>query len=226
LGNRKRIITVSNANKQAISKNWRISETRQKFVYVIYNCADEPPTQSRPSADDHTTKDIVTMGHLVSYKNPDGWLKTATTLTRQFANVRFIWLGSGDRLNELKIKTEGNKNILFPGFINDPIPYLQKATIYYQPSLQETHGIAVLEAMSCHLPCVVSEAGGLPESVADGVNGLVVPPDDVNKHVAALKKLITDPRLCNDYGWNGYKKYQQQFSFKPFKSAMDRVYLH
>jgi glycosyltransferase involved in cell wall biosynthesis len=225
LGKGKRIITVSRANRAAVCKAWDISEKKASFVNVIYNCVDRAGGGVHRSADGSATRDIITMGHLVGYKNPGTWLKTAITITRQFTDVRFIWLGNGELFEEYKKKAGPGEKILFPGLADDPYPYLDKAAIYYQPSLHETHGIAVLEAMSCHLPCVVSETGGLPESVTDGFNGFLVPPVDADSHVAALKKLILDPELCREFGSNGYQQYLERFTFDKFCAEMDRLYL-
>ena len=145
-------------------------------------------------------------------------------MTERLKDVQFTWLGNGPLLEEMKREAEGF-NIYFTGIIEDPSPYLENAAVYYQPSLHETQGIAVIEAMSHHLPCVVSQTGGLPESIENNVNGILVPPEDAEQHIAALERLIADPSLALKYGINGYEKYKAMFSFEKFKSEMDNIYL-
>lgn len=225
LSNRKLIITVSKANKQALCEAWRIKEAKARFVTVIYNCVAEGRAGNENYPDVASpVRNIITMGHVVSYKNPQVWIRVAKTITERLKDVQFTWLGNGPLLEEMRKEAE-SFNIYFTGLIEDPVPYLENAAIYYQPSLHETHGIAVIEAMSHHLPCVVSQTGGLPESVENNVNGILVPPEDADQHIAAIEKLIANPALALEYGTNGYQKYKDLFSFEKFKSEMDNIYL-
>jgi glycosyltransferase involved in cell wall biosynthesis len=224
LSNRKRIITVSKANKRAICEAWQIQDAKARFVTVIYNCVAEIRAGNENyHSSTSPVKHIITMGHVVSYKNPQVWMKVAKTMTGRLKDVQFTWFGNGPLLEEMRKEAKGF-NIYFTGTIEDPVPYLQNAAVYYQPSLHETHGIAVIEAMSHHLPCVVSQTGGLPESVENNVNGILVPPEDANQHITAIEKLLTDPALALEYGTKGYEKYKVLFSFEKFKSEMDKIY--
>ena len=75
--------------------------------------------------------------------------------------------------------------------------WLRQLDVYAAPSRldSESFGVAVVEAGACGLPVVVSDVGGLPEVVVDGVTGLVVPRDDVPALQAALKRLVLDAGL-------------------------------
>lgn len=64
----------------------------------------------------------------------------------------------------------------------------------------ENMPLSVLEAMATSLPVVVSGLGGLPELVRDGVEGLVVPPDDVDALASALCRLDDEPALSRALG--------------------------
>lgn len=72
---------------------------------------------------------------------------------------------------------------------------LRLLDIYVAPSRHESFGVAVIEAMACGLPVVVSDAGGLPEVVQAGVSGLVVPVGDVAALADALAALVVDAGL-------------------------------
>ncbi|MBC7913685.1 MAG: glycosyltransferase family 4 protein [Pyrinomonadaceae bacterium] len=226
LGERKMIITVSNSNKNLISENWDISDRSKSFIFVIHNCLIESEFNNeckfiRKSDGQH----IVTFGHVVNYKNPTIWLEVAKLVTSKRKNVHFSWFGNGPLIDYFKKSTEHDDKINFKGVVADPYNYLKKATIYYQPSLFETHGIAVVEAMSNCLPCVVSDVGGLPESIQHQYSGLVVHPTNVSEQVNAILSLLDNAELRKELGLNGYKKYMNSFSFKIFKIKMDAIYI-
>ena len=73
------------------------------------------------------------------------------------------------------------------------IQLLSHATAFVCPSLYEPLGIVNLEAMACGSAVVASHVGGIPEVVADGETGLLVPPDDPKALADALNTLARDP---------------------------------
>jgi glycosyltransferase involved in cell wall biosynthesis len=220
---RKHITTVSAHNKELIWTNWEISKPKHQFIQVIYNCVLIHPS-SGPMMFDSQMRNILTMGHVIDYKNPQLWLDIAKTITALYDDVQFIWLGSGPLLEAMKAATVTLPQISFPGAVTSPDTYLSKAYIYYQPSLYETQGIGVLEAMSHYLPCVVTRTGGLPESVTDNYNGLLVDPLNAREHIAALIDLLDNPEKCRRLGHTGRMKYESTFSFAHFKTSMDTIY--
>src|SRR5690606_27458878 len=74
--------------------------------------------------------------------------------------------------------------------------YLAAFDIFVYPSVREGLGSTLLDAMAFGLPIVASRAGGIPEIVEDGVNGLLIPPGDPDALVQALVRLLDDPALC------------------------------
>jgi glycosyltransferase involved in cell wall biosynthesis len=72
--------------------------------------------------------------------------------------------------------------------------------VFCLPAHFEPFGLVVLEAMAHGLPCIVSEVGVLPDLVADGESGIVVPRGDVDSLVAALVRLLSDESLRQAMG--------------------------
>ena len=75
--------------------------------------------------------------------------------------------------------------------------WLNRMDIYVAASRldSESFGVAVVEAMACGVPVVVSDAGGLPEVVVHGVSGLVVPREQPQALAASLAELVLDTAL-------------------------------
>ncbi|MEO8198461.1 MAG: glycosyltransferase, partial [Thermoanaerobaculia bacterium] len=65
--------------------------------------------------------------------------------------------------------------------------------LFLLPSESESFGLAALEALSCAVPVVASTAGGIPEVVRDGVDGLLFPVGDVAAMGAGAIALLSDP---------------------------------
>jgi glycosyltransferase involved in cell wall biosynthesis len=88
-----------------------------------------------------------------------------------------------------------------------------RASVYCLPSRFEPYGLSLLEAMAHGLPCVVTDVGALPEIVADGETGLVVPPDDNLGLSAALHRLLDDPRYARRLGAGGRERVERELSW-------------
>ncbi|RPJ79763.1 MAG: glycosyltransferase [Alphaproteobacteria bacterium] len=106
----------------------------------------------------------------------------------------------------------GLESIKFIGYRKNLDSIYKRSTIYFQPSLLESHGISVIEAMAHGLPCVTSDIGGLPESVVNGETGFTCPPDDVDCFVSQIIKLLDDDKLRCKMGQSGKLRAKTLFS--------------
>ncbi|MDB5120204.1 MAG: hypothetical protein JWN56_1422 [Sphingobacteriales bacterium] len=226
LGRNTRLITVSNDMKKAIIGKWKIIDTKHRFIDVIYNCVTEEDfvTDLSPHSPSLGNKTIVTMGHVDQRKNPFLWLKVAKAVLKQRQNIDFIWLGNGPYLDHFINATNNYENIHFLGLVTNRQPFLNECSIYYQPSLIEPQGIAVLEAMYHGKACVVANVGGLPESVLNNFNGILVNPNNLKENVDSIINLLDNDKLRLGYGSNSSKRYQDMFTYNSFKSKMNAVY--
>ena len=225
LGNHKTIVTVSNANRTVVLKNWEITDPKKQFVKVVYNCLPADYEKDiKPRVNSESQQVVLTLGHVIDYKNPTTWLTVAKMVTAINANVVFKWVGSGPLYSDFEKLGKDLDRIRFEGYSNNPKSYLAKADIYYQPSIYETHGIAVVEAMAHGLSCVVSNAGGLPESVLNGYNGFLADANNAETQADAIQKLLNDGHERSNFGSKGYKRYQELFTYASFKKNMDALY--
>lgn len=205
LGRKKRLCTVSRFAAELINNAWHVPST------VIYNPA--PQNCAIPVTERQRGIRIITMGHVVDYKNPYTWLSVAQRVLAQHPEVSFVWYGEGPLLERLRGLSKGLQGVFFPGSTAEPQRVLSEADVYFHPSDLESHGIAVVEAMCHGLPCVVSHAGGLPESVTDGLNGFVLAPDDGCGMADALCRLVEDVDMRHAMGNAGKIIAQEKFSF-------------
>jgi len=82
----------------------------------------------------------------------------------------------------------------------DPVPVYQRASVFVLPSVADGFGFAVLEAMACGLPVIISESTGAKDCVRDGEEGFVVPDRDVEAIRVRLLELYRDPALARRMG--------------------------
>lgn len=202
-----RVMTVSEAAAETVSENMGIPRNRLDVVYNSCGVAGRGEKSVPPI--------ILTAGHLVAYKNPDLWLEVALAVLQEWPDSLFVWLGDGELLESIREKVRRaslDKRILLPGYVPDPPTWYAQATVYFQPSLRESHGIAVLEAMAHALPCVVANTGGLPESVVDGETGYVCSPADSAAFAGRITELLGDTALRERMGTAGRLRVERHFS--------------
>jgi starch synthase len=115
---------------------------------------------------------------------------------------------------------------------------LSAATTFVCPSVYEPLGIVNLEAMACALPVVGTATGGIPEVVADGVTGRLVPiqqlddgtgtPVDPQRFVAdlaaALSAVVADPAAAREMGIAGRRRAEAEFSWASIAERTRAVY--
>ncbi|HEY7213157.1 MAG TPA: glycosyltransferase, partial [Thermoanaerobaculia bacterium] len=101
------------------------------------------------------------------------------------------------------------------------------ADVFLLPSESESFGLAALEAMSCEVPVIASDAGGLPEVVVHGETGFLCPVGDVDAMAAAALRLLTDEDLRRRFGAASRRRAVEEFSqetvVRRYRSIYQRV---
>ena len=101
----------------------------------------------------------------------------------------------------------------------DVIGLLSEATVFACPSVYEPLGIVNLEAMACGTAVVASAVGGIPEVVADGETGILVPYDEAHPAgleeglAAGINRVCTDPELATRLGMTGRRRAVEEFGW-------------
>jgi len=84
--------------------------------------------------------------------------------------------------------------------------------VFVHPSLRDGLPNALLEAMACGRPVVGAAAGGIPDAVRDGTDGLLVDPGDVGALVVALRRVLDDRDLAARLGAAGRERVRRDFT--------------
>ncbi len=155
-------------------------------------------------------------------------LEAFANVADQFPNAMLVLAGAGGDMPRLRRRAAElgvQCKVRMPGPIR-PIRDLYAATdLFCMNSFHEGLANACLEASAAGLPQVVSAVGGLPEIVADGVTGSVVPPGDVEALTLALRRYLADGELRRVAGAAGAERTSQLFTVKNMTEGMESLFL-
>jgi glycosyltransferase involved in cell wall biosynthesis len=233
------LITDSRARAEEMS-SWLWSRTAP--FHVIPNGVDRPVVQAdRETVCRHyglryspETRLIGQVGQLVPFKGQSMLLEAVPRVLERHRNVAFIacgyqnqWL-SGGYVQELRERaavlgvTERFGIGPYPGPIGD---VLSAIDIQVHPSFRDSSPIAVTEGMLLGNPLLVSDVGGLPELVSDGVTGYVIPVGDQPRFVARLLDLLGSPGLAAELGREGRLAAERRSSATAMARSLSEVFV-
>ncbi len=141
---------------------------------------------------------LLFAGKLTQNKNPEILIQALNTLRDKKKNIKLVIAGNGQLENKLKATYEKDADIRFVGFQNQsmmPVLY-RMADVYVLPSISETWGLAVNEAMACKRAVVVSSTCGCAaDLVQANVNGYVFKKDNVHDLADKILLLLDKQKL-------------------------------
>lgn len=138
---------------------------------------------------------IVTVAALVGHKGHRFLVDAVPEILRAHPGARFIFVGAGPLEDALRRQARERgvaDAILFAGFRDDFLAIAAAADVYVMPSHLEGLNTSVIDAMFFARPIVVTDAGGLPELVQDGVTGRVVPKENPPALAHAIVDVLHD----------------------------------
>jgi N-acetyl-alpha-D-glucosaminyl L-malate synthase BshA len=128
---------------------------------------------------------------------------------------RLVLVGDGPdlpKVSRLAHDLGVSQDVCILGEQDHVVPVLSVADLFLLPSLQESFGLAALEAMACEVPVVASRVGGLPEVIDDGVDGYLRDPDDLQGMAAQALKVLEDSKLHERLATEARRKVERKFS--------------
>jgi glycosyltransferase involved in cell wall biosynthesis len=179
-------------------------------------------------------KDVVTIGTVKALSDKYGiadLIKAFAIVHKDYPNTNLVIVGDGPQRQEYEELAErlGISGVTtFTGRVpNTDVPtYINEMDIFAVPSTEdsESFGVAAVEAMACGVPVVVSDVGGLPEVVKDGITGFVVPKESPEKLAEAFETLLRDPQLRAKMGENGVLHVKEHYNWTENAMRMLRLY--
>ena len=195
-------------------------------VTTIHNCVEISDAAGDPLPESNGPV-VVTVGTLRPAKAHrvliDAWSRLHAA--GDLPTAAELWVvGDGPLRDPLEQSVPAGVNVRFLGSRTDVGRILQRADMFAFPSTDEGFGIALAEAMASGLPCVASDAGGIPELVGDGVTGLLFPPGDVNRLAEALRCLLHDRALASRLGEAAREDATRRFTPAAYVDRLLEIY--
>lgn len=103
---------------------------------------------------------------------------------------------------------------------------LDAGTLMVMPSRSDSFGIVFLEAWYYGKPVIGAQAGGIPGVINDGIDGLLVPFDDVGALTGAISKMLRDGELSAEMGKRGHDKVMSSYTWDEKYRLLKDLYLN
>ena len=194
-----RTIAVSNNLAKAIEFSCNISD-----VKVVPNVVDTEKFKLPLKDEKHILFTFISVGNLLENKGHHILIEAFKNFTQKFPNSQLIIFGEGpEHKNLLKLTDNLNlgKSVFLKGRISpsNSVKKYQRAHCLVLPSLKETFGIVLIEAMACGLPIIATKSGG-PDGIINDQSGLLVEPGNVYLMTRKMVEL-----------YKNFKKYDEDF---------------
>jgi len=158
---------------------------------------------------------VGSVGRLAPQKGFVHLVRAMPLLLAEVPAAQLILAGEGPLLTELEAEARQSgvgDRIHFLGFRRDVPELLAACDVFALPSLWEGLSISLLEALAAGRPIVATDIDGNREAIEDGKTALMVPAADPAGLAAALKEILTNPRLAATLGHNARLSAQERFS--------------
>ncbi len=116
--------------------------------------------------------------------------------------IRFVLAGRGPELERLRARARDLQHVRFETWLDarELAALVQRASFAVLPSLEESFGNTMAEAMALGVPVIATTAGSIPELIEHEATGLLVPPGDAPALAAAIARLASDASLRGRLG--------------------------
>lgn len=226
----KKLITVSNFELNRIKESLKISDDKITYIYNGFgkHFSKIQDYQSITSNYIKDTKYIFFLGNTDPKKNTENVLRayahylnvSKVKSTLLIADLKESYVDS--IIKELDIEYI-KLNLCICGYIpNKDLPYIfSGATSFLYPSLRESFGIPILEAMACGTPVITSNVSSMPEIA--GNSALLVDPFSFEDIAKGLLKIESDENFRNELISSGYERVKH-FSWKKTAAELLKIY--
>jgi phosphatidyl-myo-inositol dimannoside synthase len=178
---------------------------------------------------------LVFVGRVVEEKGVEEIVRAVQALASDLPQVTAAIVGAGQHIDRVRCLADElgvSDRITTPGWADpsDVPSWFAAADVVVAPSKvgpdgwMEGQGLSIIEAMAAARPVVATATGGIVETIADGDNGLLVPPGEPLVLAAAVQRLVADPQLAEKIGTRGRLSVLDRFDRSLTADRMHEIY--
>jgi glycosyltransferase involved in cell wall biosynthesis len=185
------------------ARNWYEPYIKGVLTEIIPNAINT--SFIKPIYEGERKKEIVSVGRLEKQKNFELLVDSFIDISHDFPEYKVVIYGEGSRRESLEKRVKEldlQDRIIFPGNVTDVASRIQKSSVFVLSSDFEGMPNALMEAMALGLPCIATDCpvGGPRYLIENGVNGILIPHNDKEAMVNALRQMLTDETKATSMG--------------------------
>jgi glycosyltransferase involved in cell wall biosynthesis len=209
-------------------KQWVIDniDADPQACSIINNAVDTSLFRPIDVERDDSKFHLIAVGKLNYNKNQQFLVRVVSELKKRGIESDLTLLGSGAEEPKLRLLADElgvGEQIQYPGTVDNPEVYLNKADLLVHASHYEAFGLVLLEAMACGKPVVCFNDGGPAEVAVDGHNGFVVKRDDLNGFSETVSRLAQDKALYAELSMNALE-FSSNYGLKQYAEKVVELY--
>jgi len=213
-----RIVAVSAAVKHVLERDG----LDPGGISVVRDAIDPNRVRKAPPVDVRarlglpaTARIVLAVGALVGHKGQRHLVAAIPSIVAAHADARVVIAGEGKLRDDLTAQATAlgvASRLSLPGYVDDVAGWFAAADVFVMPSVEEGLGSSVLDAMAAGVPIVGTTAGGIPEAVRDGTDGILVPPGDSPALATAINTLLSDRYRAHALAAEASKRVEAEFA--------------
>lgn len=177
---------------------------------------------------DSPKKHIIAMGEFDKVKGFDLLIRAFSKITNKYQGWDLWILGDGPERKNLEelVLALNLKDVFLPGRISNPFPTLKTASLFVLSSRSESFGNVLIEAMACGLPIITTACDGPKEIIDNGVNGIIIPTEDINALATTMDQLISDSlkrKHLSIESVKAVKKFDLESIFSSWEKVVEQI---
>lgn len=217
-----KIICISDAEKQSALERKICKEDKLQVIFngvdiEVYETGKRRAIKRQDLSIPEDAFVVGMVGRLSRQKAPDVFIRAAKLIKEKIPEAFFIIVGNGDMENEIReyaVVNALSESMLITGWVNNPLDYVELFDVACLLSRWEGFGLVLPEYMMARKPIVASRVDAIPDIIKDGINGLLVNPDDAVEASKAVLNIYNDAALRDRLVTNGLEDVHSRFDMR------------
>ncbi len=214
-----RVITITDALRRFVVDEVGLPARKVEVIHYGLDALPEPWGDSPEVPLPDGARVLLCVSRLAEQKGVDVAVRALPAIRERHPDAVLVVLGEGPE--RPRLAAEG---VYLPGRTGDVAAWYRRAELLVHPARWEGFGLALLEAMLAAKPVVATRVSSVPELVADGETGLLVPPDDASSLAGAVLALLDNQARAAAMGEAGLARARSEFSVAKMADRTAAVY--